>query len=54
MKKSLKILTMTLIIIIMSTYTCSVFATSKEELQNQKNDISNSISQAQDELQDIK
>ena len=54
MKKSFKIPVIGLIITIITTYTCSVFAVTESELKNQKNDISNSISQAQDELNDIK
>ena len=49
MKKSLKILIIGLIIINLSTYTSSVFAVTESELKNEKNNISNSISQAQDQ-----
>ena len=54
MKKSLNILIIGLIITNLITYTGSVFAVTKQDLQNEKNNISSSISQAQDELQDIK
>lgn len=53
MKKIAKIFIIGVIIAQMITYNSIVVATEKTELQNEKSDITNSISQAKDELEDI-
>lgn len=53
MKKIVKVIFICVIIAQMITYNNIVVATDKSELQNEKSDITNSISNAKDELEDI-
>ena len=53
MKKIFKILTITLIILITTTYTNMGIAASKTDLQNEKDDLTDSITDAQNELKNI-
>ena len=53
MIKYLKVLIVGLIIINMVTYTNISMASNKTDLQNEKTNLNNSISQAKDDLEDI-
>ena len=54
MVKKLKILVIGMIIVITVAYTNMSIATSKTDLQNEKTNLNSSISQAQENLEDIK